>query len=307
MQQLTALDLAGSFEKLIAKLQEWLEALVVMLPNLLLAALVVTSGFFVSRWAQRVVEKVLGRLTGNEPISKLLASAGRLVVIGLSALWALGLLHLDKTVTSVLAGVGVVGLALGFVFQDIAANFMSGFIMALNRPFEVGDLVELAGRQCRVQRLHLRATEVETLDGLSIVVPNKDVFQNPIVNYTRTSNRRMDLTVGTAYCDDMEKVRRVVLDAVKDCPARDPERAVEVFFVGFGDSSIDFQVRIWLNDSSELAQVHARSESMIAIKRAFDSQGITIPFPIRTLDFGAQAVGGERIDAMKLHVARSAG
>jgi small conductance mechanosensitive channel len=151
-----------------------------------------------------------------------------------------------------------------------------------------------------VLHVALRATEVETLDGLSILIPNKDIFQNPIINYTRTRQRRVDFSVGTAYADDMETVRRVVAKAVENVPDRDKSREVGVFFEGFGDSSINFLVHIWLDESSEMAFLKARSEAMIAIKRAFDENGITIPFPIRTLDFGAKVVGGTRLDALKV-------
>ncbi len=223
----------------------------------------------------------------------------RIAVLSMCVLGALSLLHLDKAVTSMLAGVGVMGLALGFAFQDIAANFMSGFMMAIHRPFKVGDLVELTDRQCRIVRVELRATEVETMDGLSILIPNREIFQNPIINYTRTRQRRMDLSIGTAYCDDLSRVRSVVVEACKNVPHRDMARDVEVFFNEFGDSSINFDLRIWMNDSAQSAYVETRSEAMIAVKRAFDENGITIPFPIRTLDFGAKVVGGERIDEMK--------
>ncbi len=302
MAKLHVTEITSLAEQLFQKLETWLRDLVVMLPNLVLAGLILAIGLVISRWAQRVVESALKRVTGNEPISRLLGSLGRIGLLAVTGLWALGLLHLDKTVTSVLAGVGVLGLALGFAFQDIAANFMSGFIMALYRPFEVGDLVEIADKKCRVIRIELRATEVETLDGLSILVPNKAVFQNPIINYTRTAHRRMDLSMGASYADDMEKVRSTVLAAVRDVPKRDPGREPELFFASFGDSSINFDLRIWLMDSTQPAYLAARSEAMIAIKKAFDREGITFPFPIRTLDFGAGTVGGQRLDAMTLRV-----
>jgi small conductance mechanosensitive channel len=300
MKELAQLDATELVAKLIGKLEGWVEAFFVMLPNVLLAALILGMGALVARFVQQGVQGVLIKTTGNQPISRMIGSLSRIAIVGMSALWALGLLHLDKTVTSMLAGVGVVGLALGFAFQDIAANFMAGFMMALNRPFEVGDLVKLADHQCRVLHVALRATEVETLDGLSILIPNKDIFQNPIINYTRTRQRRVDFSVGTAYADDMETVRRVVAKAVENVPDRDKSREVGVFFEGFGDSSINFLVHIWLDESSEMAFLKARSEAMIAIKRAFDENGITIPFPIRTLDFGAKVVGGTRLDALKV-------
>ncbi len=306
MKKLELGDVTLPIEKLIEKLQSSLIELVVMLPNLILAAFTVTVGIVVSRWAQRGVERLLKRLTGNDPISRLLGSVSRIAIIVIAMLWALGLLHLDRTVTSVLAGVGVVGLALGFAFQDIAANFMSGFIMALYRPFNVGDLVQIAEHQCRIQRIDLRATEAETLDGLSIVVPNKDIFQNAIVNYTRTQTRRLELSVGTAYGDDMDKVRNVVLQAVRAVPERDPSREPELYFQEFGDSSINFKLYVWLLKSTQSVYMAARSEAMIAIKKAFDREGITIPFPIRTLDFGASAVGGKQLDTLKLRVVSEA-
>jgi small conductance mechanosensitive channel len=291
-------------EKLVTRLQIGLQAFVVLLPNMVLAISVVVIGVLISRWALHVVERVLTRLTGNETISKLLGALSRVAAIAIAVLWALDLLHLDKAVTSVLAGVGVLGLALGFAFQDIAANFMSGFIMALYRPFNVGDLVEVADHKCKVQRIELRSTEVETLDGLSIVVPNKVIFQNSIINYTRTRTRRMDLVLGAGYHDDMEKVRSTVLAAVQNIPHRDSTREPELFFQEFADCAINFQVRVWLTESTQPAWLAARSEAMIAIKKAFDREDITIPFPIRSLDFGGTAGPGKRADAMPVRIVR---
>lgn len=291
---------SGMWTKLIAKLGGWAETLVVMLPNILAAMITVAITVWVSRWIEKGVRVVIARMTGNQPISNLLASVARVGMILVSLFVSLGILNLDKAVTSLLAGVGVVGLALGFAFQDIAANFMSGFIMAARRPFDVGDLVEVNGRLGRVRAIELRATELETLDGLAVIIPNKLVFQNPIVNYTKTPTRRLELTIGTAYADDLERVRAVVIAAVSGIPNRDPQREIEVLFSGFGDSSINFALRVWLTASDQLAWLEARSEAMIAIKKAFDREGITIPFPIRTLDFGAKAVGGQPLESMIL-------
>ena len=300
------IDVTEIWSKLIDKLSSWVEAAVVAAPNLALALGLVVVAVWLARWVQRGVQSIALRLSHNGPVSALLATAARVAIVSIAVFAALGILNLDKTVTSLLAGVGLVGLAVGFAFQDIAANFMAGFIMAFSHPFDVGDLVELNGKLGKVKALELRATELETLDGLSVVLPNKDVFQNPIVNYTKTSTRRLDFSAGTAYCDDMERVRSVVIEAVQGVPRRDPSREVEVFFESFGDSSINFLVRIWLTASDQRSWLEARSEAMIAMKRAFDRERITIPFPIRTLDFGAKVVGGERIDAMNFRGLQSA-
>lgn len=283
-------------DRISTKATGWATSLVDMLPNIVLAIICVAAFGFAARWVQRGVTKVLDRMSVNTSITNLLAIVAKLATVAVGVFAALSLLHLDKAVTSLLAGVGVVGLALGFAFQDIAANFMSGVFMAIRRPFQVGDQVELDGRVCKVKAIQLRSTHVETTDGLSIIVPNKQVFQNPIINYTNTHQRRLDLPVGVAYCDDLEEAQRVVLEALDDLPKRTADRDVEVFFTDFGDSSINFVARVWIDEATQAAFMAARSDAMIRIKKAFDGHGITIPFPIRTLDFGAREVGGERLD-----------
>lgn len=128
------------------------------------------------------------------------------------------------------------------------------------------------------------------------------MFQNAIINYTHTPVRRLDITVGTAYGDDMRRVRDVVLQSLSEVPGRDMGRPVELFFLEFADSSSNFEIRIWLNRADELTYVTARSEALIAIKTALDEAGLTIPFPIRTLDFGAHVVGGQSLQEAPVRV-----
>lgn len=295
---LAAVEVGHWLDTLWAKLAFWTTTFVSMIPNLLLAAVIVAVGVVISGVVARFLTKLLTKATHNDPLSRLIAALLRVALIALSMLGALSLLHLDKTVTSLLAGVGVIGLALGFAFQDIAANFMAGFIMAAQRPFAPGDTVELAGKKCKVVSVQLRATLAETLDGLSILVPNKDVFQKPIINFSRTTSRRMELKIGIDYKDDLEKVRKVVLDAVSGIVHRDDKRKPELFYTGFGDSSIDAQLRVWLVAPSELALIEARSEAIMNIKRAFDAAGIALPAPI-TLDSGGQIVPQKKIEDLK--------
>src|SRR5690606_2416769 len=114
--------------------------------------------------------------------------------------------------------------------------------------------------------------------------------------------RRLDFTVGTAYGDDMRRLRDVVLQSLGEVPGRDMARPAELFFSEFADSSINFEVRIWLERADELTYVTARSEALIAIKAALDEARLTIPFPIRTLDFGARGVGGQSLGEAPIRV-----
>ena len=168
-----------------------------------------------------------------------------------------------------------------------------GVLMAFRRPLQEGDIVETNDFSGVVQDVNLRTTVVRTFDGKDVLIPNKSVFQNPLVNYSRTPDLRVDLSCGVAYGDDLEKAERVAVAAVEGVMARDPARPVELFYEAFGDSSINFTVRFWIAYRRQTDYLGARSEAVKRIKRAFDENGITIPFPIRTLDFGI--LGGEKL------------
>ena len=222
------------------------------------------------------------------------------VTILITLFTALNIIGLDKAVTTVLAGAGILGLALAFAFQDVAANFMSGIFMSFRRPFDVGDLVNVDDKMGRIEAINLRDTTLITLQGQRLIIPNKAVFQNTIENYSSTGKRRLDLSVGVSYGDDLAKVKSVVLAAIDALTEKDPNRKPELFYKEFGDSSINFDLRVWLRDVDQLNYLEAQSEAIMIIKKAFDQNDITIPFPIRTLDFGIK--GGETLSEMKLNL-----
>lgn len=278
------------------KLHTWTRELVQMMPNLLLAALIVVAGWLFARMLRNLVQRLLQRITDSRTLQRLIGNAVYLTVQFTALFTALTVLHLDKTVTSILAGAGILGLALGFAFQDIAANFISGIIMAAQRPIRTGELVETAGHTGIVERIDLRTTELKNLQGIQVIIPNKEIFQTVLVNYTRNGTRRVDLEVGISYGEDLEHVERVVVATVEAMSDRVEGSNVELFYKGFGDSSIGFEVRFWIHATSNGHYMDMKSRAVKAIKAAFNMEGITIPFPIRTLDFGIK--GGEKLDAM---------
>ena len=126
--------------------------------------------------------------------------------VSLSLLY-LSILQLDKAVTSILAGAGIIGLALAFAFQDIAANFISGIFISFRKPIKLGDVVKINDYMGKVEQINLRDTIILTFQGQMVIIPNKDVFQSPIENYSLLGRRRLDLVVGVSYGDDLEKVK----------------------------------------------------------------------------------------------------
>jgi small conductance mechanosensitive channel len=178
------------------------------------------------------------------------------------------------------------GLILGFAFQDIASNFIAGIIISFEQPFKINDLIETNDHFGIVKVIRIRTTEIVTPQGEYVIIPNKEVYTNALINYSVSGHRRVDLDVGVSYGEDLERVQKVTIDAVKGISNQDSTRDVEVFYNEFGDSSINFKVRFWLNITAEKDYKKAASEAVIKIKKAYDENDIMIPFPIRTIDFG---------------------
>ena len=208
---------------------------------------------------------------------------------------ALDVLGLDKTVTSLLAGVGILGLALGLAFQSTGENYVAGIYLAIRRPFQVGQVISSNDFYGVVERIALRSTSLRVPQGQLVYLPNKKIFDNAIVNFSDSGQRRVDLKVGVSYGDDLDKVKRIAIEAVSAIEHRDPSKPVELFYEGFGDSSINFELRFWIDFFRHPDYMAARSEAVMRIKAAFDANDITIPFPIRTLDFAK--VDGETLES----------
>lgn len=286
-------SLNEAWELIYGKVEAWSESFIESLPNLLVAVVVFLLFFAAARIVKSSVSSVLARTRMHVPLRNLLAGMASFAVIVTGGFVALSIVGLDKTVTSLLAGVGIVGLALGFAFQEIASNFIAGIILSTRRPFRIGDLVEISDHMGIVTDVNLRTTVLNLLTGPSVRVPNKDVVGSAIINYSVNGRRRVDMPIGVTYGEDLEQVRRVTIEAMTGLEVRWQERDPEVFFTEFGESSINMTARFWINATEQRQWLAARSDAIIAIKRAYDANGITIPFPIRTLDFST--VGGRTL------------
>ncbi|MGR3809949.1 mechanosensitive ion channel family protein [Jiulongibacter sp. NS-SX5] len=285
---------------ILEKLNNWAETGITMLPNFLVALLVMAAFILLAKLAKNLTGKVMTKTTGNIALQNLLTRVVYFGVIVLGLFVALGILELDKTVTSLLAGVGVIGLALGFAFQDIASNFISGVILAVRSPVNVGDIIEVADHMGTVMDTNLRVTTIKTFQGQEVFIPNSTILQDAIVNYTTYGKRRIDIAVGVSYGENLRRVKEVVLDTIKNMDNVIDHENTIFTYSGFGGSSIDFEIKFWIEYPDHPSYLAMRSEAIMSIKEAFDKADIMIPYPIRTLDFGIK--GGEKLSEMKLHL-----
>jgi small-conductance mechanosensitive channel len=296
MNQEMEAEFVDVYSTLTEKLLNWLETTIAMLPNLVVALLVLIVFMVLGRLVRSGVKHMLERTTRNKTIINLLETIVGVLIVGIGVFIALSVLKLDGAVTSLLAGAGIIGLALGFAFQDIASNFISGIILSIRHPFGIGDIIETNGFYGEVEKMNLRNTIIRTPEGQIVYIPNKSVFENPLENFTSSGVRRVDLSCGVSYGDDLEKAREVAIEAVKGLDNYNDDKGIDFYYEEFGGSSINFNIHFWVNFRRNPDYLSARSEAIIAITKAFDENDIMIPFPIRTLDFGIR--GGEKLNTM---------
>jgi small conductance mechanosensitive channel len=279
------------FEGVVHKLLGWGRELILLLPNFAAALFVFLAFWLVARVVRRTSTRLLGRTHAPRQIQRLLVSVAGMLVLAAGLFISLGILQLDKALASLLAGAGILGLALSFAVQDITANFISGIFLAIRRPFRLGEEIETNDLVGKVERIDLRATVLRSSTGQLVIIPNKMIFEHSIVNFTATGERRVDLKVGVSYDDDLERVESVTRSVIETLPQRNPERPFDLLFTDFGDSAIQLLVRFWISQTRQVDDQVARSEAIKAIHKAYKEADISIPYPVQTLDLSLAQAG----------------
>ena len=261
----------------------WGRTAVRYVPRLALAILILVLFTFLSRWISRLVVRGFDRFSDNHSVINLTGAVVRVLVVGVGLFVALSVLELDKAVVSLLAGAGVVALALGFAFQDLTANFISGTMIALARPIQVGDVVETNGYTGKVLDIKLRSIVLDNFQGQTIEIPSKDVFQKTVINFSRTGERRLEVSYGISYADDLTKAQQVATQAVQALPFVRADKPVEVHYRNFTLDNVQGYVLFWIDLTKDTPPV-ATSEAIKALKTAFDQNDILMMFPPHTFD-----------------------
>ncbi len=291
-------DIQTYIESLAEKLHGWLNSFIIMLPNFIVATLIILVAVFLAKLVRKLVYRTMKKISKNEAIDQLASSISFFLIFIFGLFIALRVLNLDKTVTSLLAGLGIVGLALGFAFKDIAANFIAGIYLAVKSPVNVGDIIEYQEEQGIIKEIGLRSSTIKTFQGQDVIIPNRLIMQEKYTHYSINGERRIDLDVGISYGDDLDKVEKVAIEAINKISFLKKEKPVDLYFKEFGDSAIIFTVRFWVDYHTDdyLRYLRAQSQGIKNIKKAFSENDITITFPIRTIDFGIK--GGKSLSDM---------
>lgn len=257
----------------------FIDNLIKGVPNLLTALAIFIVGVYAARALGRIVRRVLERRKAPEGVTQLLAESTRASMIVIAGITALQRFF---DVTAFLAGLGIIGLTVGFALQDVMKNFAAGVILLIQQPFHVGEAIGVTGFDGTVLEINLRSTEIKALDGRIVNIPNADILAGPIINYTRADRRRIELSVGVGYDADMETARRATLEAIRNAPGFVSEPEPLIGFSNFGDSALELNAYFWI-DTALTNPIAAKDAAFSLIKEALDKEGINIPFPIRTV------------------------
>jgi len=248
---------------------------------ILRAALILVLGFPIvlalsralRRWVAKVDSQQRGMIVG-----KLFFYAGGAVLV----VWFLG--ELGFGIAPLLGAAGVLGIAVGFAAQTSVSNIISGFFLMAEQPFMVDDIVQVGTTVGRVESVDMLSVKLRTFDNRFVRIPNESIIKTEVTNITRYPIRRVDVSVGVAYGEDVDEVRRVLLEVAEANPLCLMEPEPVVIFDAYGESALNFSFRVWATRENWLQLKDTIHED---VKERFDREGIEIPFPHRTLYAGS--------------------
>lgn len=230
-----------------------------------------TAGRLVTRFIDRRASTFIARLVGRFVVA---------VFVAVGFVYALN--QLGVSIGPLLGLLGLAGLAMALAFQDLLGNIIAGVFMSIRRPFDAGHQVSLNGYEGVVESINLREVALVGFDGVRVHIPNIGVWSNPIINYTELGQRRTTFDVSVSYSTDLDAARAVILEVMGSIDGVAAQPAPEAFVHEFDDSGINFALRFW-HGADFAIEWRVRDELARALKRRFDTEGITIPFPQRVV------------------------
>jgi small-conductance mechanosensitive channel len=249
--------------------------------SMVAAALVlIFLGFVANKVSNQIVERAVKRRGGDQHASKTAKKLTAYVIYPVTFVAVIGALGFP--LASLGAAVGLIGLGLSFALRDMIANFISGIMIMINRPFKIGDQVEVQGEQGTVRDIKVRATDIKTYDGRKVIVPNSIMYNQTVINNTAYDERRFEVIVGISYDDDIEKAKELGMETLQEAENVEEEPEPQVLVDELGGSSVNLKLRGW-SKPSKANMVKSASEVTQLVKQKYDEAGIDIPYPIRTV------------------------
>ena len=270
--------------------QEFQQNILNHLPKVVLALITVVIFAFIASAVKKICIRIYRKAFKENylNIERIIASLFYALLFATGVLLALHILGLDKPFEKLLAGAGVIGIIAGFALKDIASNMFSGLLVDLQRPYKVGDWVEIDGKYGVVLDISWLTTKIKTVSGQEVFVPNQIIYNATFTNYSTWSKRRIILKSGVSYGDNLEHVKTVALDEVQKIKEYLPEEGIDFYFTDIGESTYNFMLRYWVKFESNDDFCRGMNDVIIRIKKRFEQENISIAYPVTSIDFGVK-------------------
>lgn len=266
-------------DDLLESLIIYYEKVLTLLPKLVVGILLLSAFWWVGRKIQKLVKNRLTRTLDDALLRDFIARLTKFILISIGFLVFLKVVGLGDAAASLLATAGVSAFIIGFAFKDIGENFLAGVVMAFNRPFTVGDIIETNGITGTITAMSLRATLVKTFDGKDAYIPNALILKNPLKNYTLDGFLRYDFQLDLNYDADFKKATEVVFDVLKGIPGiLHDTKQPDVTISGMDGNRMTLTVYFWINTNDKSVGVFKiRRDAISACVAALSAEGIRIP------------------------------
>ena len=267
---------------IISSLRELLGSMVKIIPAILAGLIVIMITRYVAQFLRDFSEQVAKRACESQSLQSLVAKVTYVTTWIVGILLACVLAFPGLRLGDLIAALGLSSVAVGFAFQDIFKNFLSGILILIQQPFRIDDQIIVGDYEGIVERIDIRTTKIRTYNGERVLVPNSEVFTSAVQVRTAYENRRTDLAVGVDYNTSLPKAKKILQNIITGVEGVLNYPEPEIDLVAFGDSSIDLIVRYWTTPRQPTVR-QVQTRAIIAIKQAFDEADISIPYPIRTV------------------------
>ncbi|GAB7256839.1 mechanosensitive ion channel family protein [Polaribacter sp. OB-PA-B3] len=272
--------------KIVEKLETWKDIFIKNIPNIAIALVVLIIAYFASRAMNSIVNRTIGKRIRQKSVRDLVSRVASAITILVGLYLAMTVLKFDDTLKTIVSAAGVSGIVIGLALQGTLSNTISGVVLSFRKNLNIGNWVETNGYAGEVIDINLNYFVIREADNNMVVLPNKTILENPFKNYSLTTKMRISIECGVEYGADLKKVEKLTTETIRKNFNQDEiGKKVEFYFTEFGDSSINFLCRFWVDSENALEKLKAKSNAIIQIKQAFDKEGINIPFPMRTLEF----------------------
>lgn len=254
------------------------------IPYLAGAFVILLIAWIVSKLATRATRKIMGNMDKRDSLTDLMTRMVKTGIWLIAIITSAMIIFPGLTPAKALGAAGLMSVAIGLAFKDIFQNFFAGILLLWKFPLEKGDVIECDGTKGRVEDIQLRMTTIRTPDNKLVVLPNSDLITNAVDVITNASQRRIEMTTGVAYGENVAEAVQVIEKAMALLTTIDQDKPVLVLPKEFGASSIDISLLFWTG-SQLMDERKAKAEVVTKVKEALDNAGIEIPFPYRTLTF----------------------